>query len=138
MAVYRFDIQAQRISDANLPAATGAMPDLLSDTLYVADGTAVKGVLSGATTPGTWRSRRYQFPAPISFGWGKLEGTVVAGAVVRLYTDGVLTYTTPTITSRDPFRLPARRAKRWELEVESTDRITGLRLGQSVEELRNT
>jgi len=137
MTVYRFDILAKRLSDANLPAATGAMPDLLSDTLYVADGTAVKGVVSGAVTAGTWRSRRYQFPSPISFGWGRLEGPVVGGAVVRLYADGVLVYTTPTITSRDPFRLPARRAKRWEMEIESTDRITGLRLGQSVEELRN-
>jgi hypothetical protein len=136
MPVYRFDILSKRISDAALPAATAAMPDLLMDRLYVTDGTAVKGAVSGSVAAGTWRSRRYQFPAATSFGWGRLEGPAPTGAVVRLYGDGVLVYTTPTITSLEPFRVRAIRAKRWEIEVESVDRIVGIRLGQSIEELQ--
>jgi hypothetical protein len=118
------------------PVITAAGTDLLSDSMYVAYGDQVNPVHGGSTVAGVWRSRRYQLPSAVSFAWARLEGPVTTGAVVRLYGDGVLVYTTPTITSLEPFRVRAIRAKRWEIEVESVDRIVGIRLGQSIEELQ--
>jgi hypothetical protein len=116
-----------------MPSA--AFQDMLTDTLYVVYGAAVVPLAAGPAEAAVWRSRTFVYPSPVSFAWGKVQGQPESGVVLRLYADDALVYTTPSITSREPFRVPPVRARRWAIEVESADRITGVRLAQASEEL---
>lgn len=136
MPLLMFDLQSKRIT--RRPAALGATAytDLLTDALYSVTGTSVVPINSGAVLTGLWRSPRFVLDAYYGFAWLRLTGTITAGAVVRLYADGVLFYTTPTILSADPVRLPPGRFKRVELELESTDRITAMTITSTTGELQ--
>jgi hypothetical protein len=70
-----------------------------------------------------------------SFGWVRVNATFETGVVVRVYRDRVLTYTTPSIMSKDPVRLPPGKGKRWSFEIESADRITSFAVATTTGEL---
>ena len=114
---------------------TAAFTDLLTDTLYIASGPAVVDFNGGTAATGLWKSKRIVIDGYPGFGWLRVNGPTLTGVVVRIYRDGTLFYTTPSITTRNPVRLPAGRAKRWEVEMETVDRITSLVLATTVEEL---
>lgn len=135
---FRFDLEAKRIStDANLGAPVALFSDLSTDTVYAVEGTTIKAVHGGASTTGTWRSRVFKEPsgAYTGFAWGRLTGELSAGVALKLYADGAMIYTTPTITSGEPFRLPPREASAWAVEVLGTARVASLVLADSAEGL---
>lgn len=134
MTVYRFDLLAKRLSTDGSTAPTATVSDLLSDTLYILVGTSVRGMHKAAVATATWRSKTFVFPSPLTFSWCKLDGNIEAGATVRMYADGVLIQT-KTVTNKEPWRVKDVRARRWAIEIQSTDRITGVALTQSSEEL---
>lgn len=111
--------------------------DLLSDTLYGVNGAAIVAVNAGAGDSGVWRSGIVRVPGgiPTGFAWARLQGVFVDGAVLKLYADGVLVYTTPTIMNSDPVRLPDLMARSWEIELSSKDRITSLVVTDDTEAL---
>jgi len=138
-AIFKFDVASKSISTDN---SSGTQPDALfadlsTDTLYAAIGTTVKPMHGGAAAGSVWRSRLVKAPSgvPTGFAWIRLNGVMATGSVVKLYADGVLSYTTPTITSNDPQRLPDRMARAWEIELLGTDRITSLVVSDSTEDL---
>lgn len=135
VAVYRFDLVAKRMSEVGLSSPTAAFTDYARDLLFVAQGTTVSQVEAGVRTPGVWRSREYVFNRYPSFGWARVNASFGSGLVVRVYKDGVLYYTTPTITTKDPVRLPAGKAKRWSFEVEGADLATSLVVATTASEL---
>lgn len=112
--------------------------DLLTDTLYAATGDQVRPFFGAATArTARWRSPRFlsrRFPM---FGWAKVNGRLTAPVVLRIYADGVLLYTTPAITTRDPVRLPAARCAHWEIEVESAGELSSVLLAATAEELND-
>ena len=116
-------------------ATTAMLTDLLTDKLYVAVGAGVVPLTQDAPTAATWRSRKFVLDYQPSFAWCRLEGPLTS-AVVRLYGDGVLFYTTPAITNNEPVRLPAVRCREFEIEIESATRITQVVLANNSEELR--
>lgn len=137
--IYKFDVASKGISTDD---SAGAMPDALfadlsSDTLYAAIGTAVKPMYAGTPAGSIWRSRVVKAPSgvPTGFAWIRLNGEMDAGSVVKLFADGVLTYTTPTIMSNEPERLPDTMARAWEIELSGSDRITSLVVSDSTEGL---
>lgn len=136
MPLLMFDLESKRIT--RRPAALGATAytDLLTDTLYSVAETSVVPINSGALLTGKWRSPRFVLDAYYGFAWLRLTGNFSTGAVVRLYVDGALFYTTPTILSNDPQRLPPGKHKRIELELESTDRITEMVITSTTDELQ--
>lgn len=134
MKVLRFDLAARRLSDRELNASA-VHPSLVDDSLYVVDGTSIKAIDRGALMAAIWRSRRMAFPVDVGFGWARVSGKLQSGVTLRVFADGVLVHTKTGLVSNEPFRLPAVEAMRWELELESTDRVTGIKLAQASEEL---
>ena len=134
MRVLRFDATARRISDLVVDA-TAARQSLDADALYVASGTQLKAIDAGTRETATWRSRRFSMPNPEGFGWAQINADFEEGVVLKLYVDGVLIYTSPTILSKEPFRLPAVKGRRWELELVSKDKVTSLEIAQAAQEL---
>lgn len=115
---------------------TATFNDLLTDTLYVAIGPGVYPMLTGAPKLATWRSKVITLDNFAGFGFLRVNGNLSAGGcVVRLYRDGVLFYTTPVITTRTPVRIPSGKARQWEVEVQSSDRIVSVEMATSLQEL---
>lgn len=136
MPLLMLDLESKRISTRPSTLGVTAYTDLPTDTLYSVVGTSVIPINSGAVLTGLWRSPRFVLDAYYGFAWVRLTGTINTGAVVRLYQDSVLFYTTPTILSNDPIRLPAGKSKRIELELESADRITEMKITSTTEEMQ--
>lgn len=113
---------------------TGFYRDDLTDSLYAVRGAGVVAMHRGPVQTAVWRSRAYVYPAPVTFSWIKVRGVLASGATVKLYADGALAQTL-TVNSREPHRVRPTRGRRWEVEVVSTDRITGVDLAQASEEL---
>lgn len=136
MTCYRFDVVSRRVShEAIADAATAAHAGLTTDRLFIKDGTAVKPIGDGIGATGVWRSKVFSFGWPEGFGWAQVNGPLETGVVLRLYLDGTLAYTTPTITTSKPVRLPAKKGYHVMLEIESTDRVTGLAVAQAPTDL---
>lgn len=130
------DVAGRRLSTWPAPAGvTGLTVDLLTDTMYVVDGTTVLPQFAGSPVAAVWKSKRIVLNAFPPFGWLRLEGPVTS-AVVRIYTDGALWYTTPAITHNEPVRLPPGRHREIELEIESSGPVTEIVLATTADELR--
>lgn len=106
-----------------------------TDTMFVLRDFDICQFEAGAKDTVVWRSREYVFNDYPSFGWVRLNGSFSTGAVVRVYRDRVLFYTTPTIMSKEPVRLPAGKGKRWAFEIESADLITSFAVATTAGEL---
>ena len=108
---------------------------LEEDQLYAAAG-SVYPMLVATPQTAIWRSKVVVLNGQPSFAWAKVEGDYPA--VVRVYGDGVLMHTSPSITSNAPFRLPPGRYREWQLEVESAARVTEVLAAHDLKELRRT
>jgi hypothetical protein len=113
------------------PAAS--YTDLLTDTLFVVSGTDVLPVHGGDVNEGRWRSKTFVLDEQPTFGWARVEGEYPV--VVRFYGDGVLYYTSPSITSAKPFRIPARRFREWAVELVGSAPVVAVAVAQDVGEL---
>lgn len=105
------------------------------DTLYLGVGVGVIPVHTGSTDTATWKSRVFVYPRPVGFGWCRISGNA-SPMIVRVYADGALIHTQNNVTSRFPFRLPARVGRKWEVELEGSDRVVEVALATSSEELK--
>lgn len=133
-----FDLASQKLGHLDL-TATAAESDKLTDTLYVADGTSLKGVFTGtAHRTAVWKSGVAVLPAQAAFAWVKVYGeqTIDSPVIVRWYGDGALVYTA-TITDIQPQRLPAGRWLEHQLEIESAARITRVMVTGTTQELQS-
>ena len=114
---------------------TAVYTDLLTDTMYFVRGVDIVPEMRGPALTGEWRSRIVVNPDHPGFGWLRVNGDLGATAVVRVYADGALFYTSPALATRTPTRMPPGRFRKWEVEVESTARITDVILATSAAEL---
>lgn len=111
----------------------GAYADLPTDRLFVTNGQDLFAVGDGDVQSAIWRSKTFTLneqPAP---GWARIEGDYPAQ--LRVIGDGEVVYTTPPITSPQPFRLPAQRWREWAVEIVSSARVVEVALAHSREEL---
>lgn len=109
--------------------------DELLDQLYVLDGTSVRKWDAGASSlTYRFRSKVFRAPRPLNFA----AAEVLADAypvTVRVWGDGTLRHT-QTVTSRNPFRLPAGfMAIDWQFEIEGTGAVQSLSVATSINEL---
>lgn len=139
MQVFKFDLARRGLSMETQPATgTAAFTDLLTDTLYVVTGTTVLPLHAGAKRAGIWRSKHLKVPSGqrIGFGWLRINGDLSEhSAIVRVYADGTLFYTSPAITNNEPVRLPAGLHRSWQFEVESQARLVAVVVASTVQEL---
>lgn len=137
---YALDLTSGKLVRTAL-TATAALTDKYSDTLYLATRTAgttyVTPVLTTGHLTGKWRSKIFVLPMQASFAWLSVLSNFSAAVTVRLYADNTVTpFYTVSITSSTPVRLPAGRWKEWEIEIETTARVTEVVIASSTQELQ--
>lgn len=133
-----FDLSTKKLGRIDLPA-TAAFTDKLSDTMYVANGTALSAVFGGTTRrTGRWESARLTLPLQTPMAWLAVHGeqSLTDPVTVRWYGDGVLRHTA-TFTNLNPQRLPPGRWLEHEIEVESRARVTRVVMAGSTQELQS-
>lgn len=132
-----FDLASRKLGRVSVQA-DAAFNELVSDTLYIANGTSILAAFGGSTRrTGRWKSKKMTMPAQTGLAWLKVYGDQTADAPVtlRLYADGALRHTA-TVTNIQPQRLPSGRWLEFEVDVESMARITGVVLAGSTQELQ--
>ena len=82
-----------------------------------------------------WRSKKFTMPKFLSFGWAQLEAEAYP-MTLKVVADGV-TVREHTVTSRDPFRLPAQGGRDYELEVSGGHEVFSISVAHSASELRD-
>jgi len=120
--------------------ADAAFSDRTSDTLYVLNSTTIKNVstLSGTALAGSYKSRIYRFPKPVTFAWFYMDSDTALSAStssVKIYKDGVLILT-KVLTNNNPVRLPAGFGSEWQVWIESNVRNNWATLTSTTEELK--
>ncbi len=112
--------------------------DQLTDTLYMASARKLHALGSaGGRRTAQWRSKLVTLESWASMAWLQANSDYEANVTVRLYRDGVLHHTA-VLGSRSPVRVPSGRGLEWELEVESTARVTSVTAASSTAELKAT
>lgn len=132
-----FDLPSKKLGEVDL-WADAVFVDSFNDTMYVAQGTAIRAVFGAeARRTGKWKSGRQVLPKFESLAWVQVYGDQTADApvIVRWFGDGVLRHTA-TLTDTKPQRLPAGRWVEHEVEVESKSRVTSVMLASSTGELQ--
>ena len=134
-----FDLTSGSYTKLDL-TANAAFSDRTSDTLYILTGTSIKNAsaLSGTALTGSYKSRIYRFPQPVSFAWLYFDTDTQLSASttsVKIYRDGTLILT-KSLTTNDPIRLPAGRGTEWQVWIESNIKINWTVLTSTTDELK--
>lgn len=108
-------------------------PDLRKDVLFTANGSELKKWNQGSPLTYTWRSKRFAMPQILGFSCMQVEADGYP-LTCNLYCDDVLVHT-QTVTSRTPFRLPAKVGRDWEVELVGNKEVFNVAFAQSMEEL---
>lgn len=116
--------------------ATAGFQDVQRDKLFLAfeDG-SVRVWAAGAVKNFTWRSKKFTMPKPLSFGWAQLEAEAYP-MTLKIIADGA-TVREHTVTSRNPFRLPAQGGRDYEMEVSGEHEVFSIAVAHSASELRD-
>jgi hypothetical protein len=114
--------------------ATAGYRDLQRDKLFLAFADrSVKVWYDGSAKNYTWRSKKFTMPQIMGFSCAQLEAEAYP-MTLRVISDGV-TIHTQTVQNRNPFRLPAKVGRDWELQVEGSSEVFSLSLATSMTEL---
>lgn len=132
---YSLDMKTGKLTTLDL-SATAFYRDLLTDTLYAASGTTIKGLFTAGTRrTAIYKSPRIVLPAYESFAWLQADSEYATSVTVKVYRNGALVQT-KVLTGRKPVRCKTGRHNEWEIQVESAEKVTGLTLASSTEELK--
>jgi len=114
--------------------ATAAYQDIQRDKLFVtsADKT-VKPWSYGTAKSYTWRSKKFTMPQIMGFSCAQLEAEAYP-MTLKVYADTALVHT-QSVTSRDPFRLPSKVGRDWEMQIEGSNEVFSLSVANSMSEL---
>lgn len=128
-------------------AAVAGFNDRVMDALYLNIGGTIHQWDEGSTPyTYTWRSKVFESPKPLNFGWAKVEADAYP---VQLsvyssddnpssgtYQQRLLRYTV-SVANRKPFRLPSGfLSSDWEIELSGTNKVTAAFLSTSASELQ--
>lgn len=116
--------------------ATAGYHDLQRDKLFLTfTDKAVKIWQDGSAKSYIWRSKKFTMPQDMGFACAQLEAEAYP-MTVKFYADGTLIHT-QTVQSRNPFRLPAKRGRDWEMQVEGSNEVFSVAIANSMSELAN-
>lgn len=148
MACYALHLASGKL--VTLDAQASAVhSDLISDTLYVADGVQLRALFASATRRvAEWQSKVVVLESYKSFAWLAVESDFLdadGSAVtveVSIYGDlddlneRELIHSVE-VYSRRPVRLPAKRAKEYVIGIKSAARVTSVVVASSTAELQS-
>lgn len=128
-----FDVTSQQFILHDIYATAG-FRDLQRDKLFLAfEDRSLKVWFDGAAKSYTWKSKKFTLPQIVGFSCAQLEAEAYP-MTLKVYVDGTVIHT-QTVTSRNPFRLPAKVGRDWELQVEGSSEVFSLSLATSMTEL---
>ena len=87
----------------------------------------------GAAKSYIWKSKKFTMPQVMGFSCAQLEAEAYP-MTVKVYSDTVLVHT-QTVQNRNPFRLPAKVGRDWEMQVEGAHEVFSLSIANSMTEL---
>jgi hypothetical protein len=130
-----FDISSRQFILHDMYATAG-FQDLQRDKLFLCLENRKLVVWQGGLPKSyIWRSKKFSMPTEISFACGQLESEAYP-MTLKFYADGTLLHT-QTVESRNPFRLPCKRARDWEVQVEGSKEVFSIAMATSMSELAN-
>jgi len=130
-----YDMKSRQMILHDIYAETG-YHDLQRDKLFLAySDRSVRVWAAGSTKTYRWKSKKFTMPKPVSFAWGQLEAENYP-MDVDFIVDGTVIHSV-TVTSRNPFRLPAKVGRDWEMEIEGDYEVFSLAIAHSSAELRD-
>lgn len=112
---------------------TATFQSLRNDKLYVAVAGNIKEWDAGSNLTYTWRSKIFPMTKPLSMSCAQVEAEAYP-VTAKIYADGTLLHT-QTVANRNPFRLPVKVARDWEVELSGTNEVFTFAMAQSMEEL---
>jgi hypothetical protein len=116
--------------------ATAGFRDVQRDKLFLAfENRSVATWFEGAAKPYVWRSKKFTMPQIMGFSCAQLEAETYP-MVVRIIADGEIIHS-QTVTSRNPFRLPAKVGRDWEMQIEGSSEVFAIAIANSMTELAN-
>jgi hypothetical protein len=114
--------------------ATAGYRDLQRDKLFLAfDDRSLKTWFDGSAKSYTWKSKKFTMPQIMGFSCAQLEAEAYP-MTLKVIADGAVIHT-QTVQNRNPFRLPAKVGRDWELQVEGSSEVFSLALATSMTEL---
>lgn len=120
-----------------LDQAAGVYLDIEDDALYFTDTVNIYKWEGNpaAKQQATWRSGKVRMRQKMNMGAVLVEADSYTSLVFNLYADGVL-ITALSIPNGDPIRLPGGYLSNlYEIEIITSDTITGVTVGQSIFDL---
>lgn len=90
----------------------------------------------GTALTATWRSKTFITAKPVNMAAGFVEAAAYP-VTFKLYADGQLRAMV-SVANDEPFRLPGGyRADRWEVQIESTERVRRFEVAETMREIRS-
>ena len=116
--------------------ATAGYHDLQRDKLFLAmPDRAVRTWAGCSAKTFTWRSKKFTTPHIMGFSCAQLEAEAYP-MTMKFYVDGSLIHT-QTVQNRNPFRLPAKKGRDWEFQIEGSNEVFSAAMANSMSELAN-
>jgi hypothetical protein len=116
--------------------ATGGYRDIQRDKLFlVFEDKTIKVWEQGLPKSYIWRSKKFTMPQIMGFSCAQLEAEAYP-MTVKFYADDTLIHT-QTVQSRNPFRLPAKVGRDWEIQIEGDSEVFSVAVANSMSELAN-
>lgn len=127
-----FDTRSGQFSTHAITATAG-FHDLRQDKLFLNVAGSIKAFYAGSDMTYTWRSKLFDARRITSYSCCNVEAETYP-VTAKFYAEGNLIYT-HTVQSRDPFRLPPKLARDWEVEITGAYEVFSVNIAQSIEEL---
>jgi hypothetical protein len=116
--------------------ATAGFQDIQRDKLFLAfSDRSVKPWSAGTAKSYVWKSKKFTMPQIMGFSCAQLEAEAYP-ITLKVYADTSLIHT-QTVQNRNPFRLPAKTGRDWEVQIEGSAEVFSLSVANSMTELAN-
>lgn len=116
--------------------ATAGFQDIQRDKLFLAFADkSLKTWSAGAAKSYVWKSKKFTMPQIMGFSCAQLEAEAYP-MTLKVYADTNLIHT-QTVQNRNPFRLPAKTGRDWEVQIEGSAEVFSLSVANSMTELAN-
>jgi len=129
-----YDLLTSQFTLNELTADAGYQ-SLRNDKLYLLKSGSIKPWEEGAVLTYTWKSKVFTFPLELSMSCMRVEAEAYP-ITAKIYAGGSLIHT-QAVANRNPFRLPVKAARDWEIQLEGTGEVFAMALAQGIGELSN-